>query len=340
MNPTAVENGTNEVPRISSIDNDCFPAVGGSIVVVAKCPIPGKSKTRLIPLLGEEGSVRLAKSMLSDVLRTIDGCRELKRVRKVLLFAPGTLDGRERMEAILDDLGLTTTSEEDCDASPGQQWHLLPMMSSTQSNDLRSHDLGAKLEDALVRVRALSSTDDSNNNGGGGVIFLGMDAPILPLDDMVTGLARAAGNSKDAGATLCPARDGGYAMLCVPQRADPSKTFSNLYWSHAWTGMSQAKALTDQGIPVSIGTMVRDVDEASDVRELCHHLGIGTLEETPSANASTAATTKKKNLEFPGGKWWSPDIAEGRGGVTSSHPTCQFTRQALLSIRLDEPRDR
>lgn len=49
-------------------------SVEGSIVVVAKCPIPGSSKTRLIPLLGKEGSVRLARSMLSDVLKTIDGC--------------------------------------------------------------------------------------------------------------------------------------------------------------------------------------------------------------------------------------------------------------------------
>lgn len=48
--------------------------VQGCVVVFAKCPIPGKSKTRLIPLLGEEGSVRLAKGMLSDVLKTIDGC--------------------------------------------------------------------------------------------------------------------------------------------------------------------------------------------------------------------------------------------------------------------------
>ena len=48
--------------------------VKGSIVVVAKCPIPGKSKTRLIPLLGEEGSVRLARGMLSDVIKTIDRC--------------------------------------------------------------------------------------------------------------------------------------------------------------------------------------------------------------------------------------------------------------------------
>lgn len=45
-----------------------------SIVVVAKCPIPGQSKTRLIDLLGEEGSAVLAKAMLADVLTCISHC--------------------------------------------------------------------------------------------------------------------------------------------------------------------------------------------------------------------------------------------------------------------------
>jgi hypothetical protein len=52
----------------------CSNVARGSIVLVAKCPIPGKSKTRLIPLLGPEGSVVLAKAMLSDVLTTLTEC--------------------------------------------------------------------------------------------------------------------------------------------------------------------------------------------------------------------------------------------------------------------------
>jgi glycosyltransferase A (GT-A) superfamily protein (DUF2064 family) len=46
----------------------------GAIVVVAKCPVPGKSKTRLIPLLGLSDSATLAKAMLSDVLLTLEKC--------------------------------------------------------------------------------------------------------------------------------------------------------------------------------------------------------------------------------------------------------------------------
>lgn len=45
-----------------------------TIVVVAKCPIPGKTKTRLVPLLGETSSAELAKSMLADILLCLCSC--------------------------------------------------------------------------------------------------------------------------------------------------------------------------------------------------------------------------------------------------------------------------
>jgi len=308
--------------------------VEGTIVVVAKCPIPGKSKTRLIPLLGKEGSVRLAKSMLSDVLKTIDGCSELENVRKILLYAPGTPEGLETMEVILEELNLGTKGEDNPNS-----WHLLPMISSSSQtkDDLRSHDLGAKLEDALTRARTLEEPTKR-----GGVVFLGMDAPILPLDDIVGSFKRAAGATPSA--TLCPAFDGGYAMLCVPPDACPSETFRNLYWSHPWTGMSQTKALTDQGIFVTIGTVVSDIDETSDVQELCRYLGIPTPQQqsspqqqqqqqtTPTPVNGTKnnnSKTAKKNLEFP--CRWCEETAVGKSTtiVTSTHPTCHFSRMVL-----------
>ena len=57
-----------------------------SIVVVAKCPIPGQSKTRLIPVLGEEGSAALAKSMLADVLTVVTDCVSINNHRLCCLL--------------------------------------------------------------------------------------------------------------------------------------------------------------------------------------------------------------------------------------------------------------
>jgi glycosyltransferase A (GT-A) superfamily protein (DUF2064 family) len=49
-------------------------SVGGAIVVIAKCPISGVSKTRCAPLLGYDGAASLAKAMLSDILVTLSEC--------------------------------------------------------------------------------------------------------------------------------------------------------------------------------------------------------------------------------------------------------------------------
>jgi glycosyltransferase A (GT-A) superfamily protein (DUF2064 family) len=62
----------------------------GSIVVVAKCPLPGQSKTRLIPLLGPQGSAALAKAMLLDVLTTLTACVSclVQQIKYILFDAP------------------------------------------------------------------------------------------------------------------------------------------------------------------------------------------------------------------------------------------------------------
>jgi glycosyltransferase A (GT-A) superfamily protein (DUF2064 family) len=66
---------TNKESGATALDPS---AVTGCVVVVAKCPIPGKSKTRLVPLLGNDGSSQLAKAMLSDVLMTLEHCVSFK----------------------------------------------------------------------------------------------------------------------------------------------------------------------------------------------------------------------------------------------------------------------
>ena len=43
-------------------------AVDTRVVIFAKAPVPGRAKTRLIPLLGEAGAARLAQRMLADTI--------------------------------------------------------------------------------------------------------------------------------------------------------------------------------------------------------------------------------------------------------------------------------
>lgn len=302
------------------------------------------------------------------------------------MYAPGTSEGLERMKTLFHELDLKATtisesataraldlesySDDDCSDNNEieEPWILLPMTSSSSGKDLRSHDLGAKLEDALVRGRELEQQQSKQQRQRHGVVFLGIDAPILPLDDIVEGLKRAvssaAGTTQEeeqetttsiisntaAAATLCPALDGGYVMLCVPPAADPTRTFSGMYWSHALTGMSQIKALTDQGIPVLVGKIVRDVDETDDVTDLCRSLSTSLtspgqqnyINKEDQQNKGEHEPAKK-NLEYPCG--WSSLGSTAVGTredvivsttVTSSHPICHFTRRTLMEAGLLE----
>ncbi|KAI2506018.1 hypothetical protein MHU86_8429 [Fragilaria crotonensis] len=207
----------------------------GVIVVVAKCPLPGTSKTRLIPLLGEDGSANLAKAMLSDILLSL--VQYMKGYDIILYYAPGTDEGRMHMHVLLHELGIVDDVE------------LLPML----YGDLRGQDLGDQLSNAFYESRRRIKS--------GNVMFLGMDSPELPIEELEEAFRHP------MSATLCPSHDGGYGMLCVPLDA-PDDIFSNVLWSHPLTALSQLKVLTDRQVSTRLGRIMYDVDEPEDVRKL------------------------------------------------------------------------
>lgn len=258
--------------------------VEGAIIVVAKCPLPGKSKTRLLPLLGEQGSATLAKAMLCDVLATL--VNYFPSTLKILYYAPGTEEGRKYMQQHIIQQELEITSDDII--------HLLPM---PQGTNLQQADLGYLLQNALGQAKQLLAP------GKGGIVFLGMDSPELPLEEITKALQRT-----DGEATLCPSQDGGYGMLCVSQ-ACPSKVFDDILWSHPLTALAQIKALTDQSITVRIGRIMHDIDEPEDVRQLIQKLrsqqkegqrilpNFKVLENSSTSNPVSSIAVEEENGE-------------------------------------------
>jgi rSAM/selenodomain-associated transferase 1 len=51
-----------------------------SLIVIAKAPLPGRAKTRLIPALGEAGAAAVAEASLSDTLHAVAEARAKRRV--------------------------------------------------------------------------------------------------------------------------------------------------------------------------------------------------------------------------------------------------------------------
>ena len=299
----------------------------GSIVVVAKCPIPGQCKTRLLPLLGAAGAATLARAMLSDILVTLSTRHPLLlqqqqqsvQVQKILLYAPLNENGQQMMQQILHETHLheypdnasptdAAHSHAAAAAAAAASWILMPMLSGDNddddddgssndddNDDWQSSDLGAKLASALRRVRQIAKQQQQQpeqHQPPGPVVFLGMDAPELPLDEICAALLVSSPESTST-AVLCPASDGGYGMLSVPPNVDDAHAhadvFADMLWSHPLTDLCQIKALTDAGVTSTrIGKLMHDVDEPDDVAALAQRLSSLSTSTEPQQQPKTS----------------------------------------------------
>jgi hypothetical protein len=211
----------------------------------------------------------------------------------VLLYAPPNPQGLEMMQSLLLHMELYERYQA--------EWDLLPM----HSNDLQASHLGIQLTDALIRVRHLQSDPLP-------VLFVGMDAPELPLDELERAL-----QTPDM-TVLCPSADGGYGMLSVPASVDPHQVFEGVVWSHSLTAVSQLKALTDRGVSVRLGRLMHDIDTPDDVHALVERLKLGNSTTTSNDNTNGAGTCLYKSTSSTG-----PHSMD-----------CTHTRAALQSMNL------
>ena len=69
-------------------------------------------------------------------------------------------------------------------------------------------------------------------------------------------------------AAVCPASDGGYTLLALPEGADERLCFSDVRWSAGDTCLSQLQALTRAGLTSAVLETHSDVDELPDLRAL------------------------------------------------------------------------
>lgn len=68
-----------------------------AIGIICKTPIPGQSKTRLIPLVGAEGAAELAGCFLRDIAATISDLPATLACRGYAIFAPEGSEARLRV---------------------------------------------------------------------------------------------------------------------------------------------------------------------------------------------------------------------------------------------------
>ena len=200
------------------------------VILVAKHPTKGKSKTRLTKCIGDVMALEFANAMLDDTIERLgkgDG-------ERVLYYAPASAK---------------TSFKERCDRSK-QNWTLIPM---PVTQNLKSKCLTDLLKHALITIRRGRNEHDV-------VCFCGMDSPTLSLET-IRYSARVAESGK---AHIVPANDGGYVLLSLPSNIS-ARVFENVVWSSDRTLSTQCDQIRHLGVDVEISDDVHlDIDEACD----------------------------------------------------------------------------
>ena len=181
-----------------------------TLLLIAKCPALGTSKSRLVPVMGADATLQLATAMLLDILHNLGTSHALQAVRKVLVFAPSS--ARAEAERLVAEAGATG------------RWEFLP--ASLPDDGLTSMDLTRVLKAAYTEARRVTT---------GSVVLIGMDTPELCPSSVVHATAATAHHQH---AYICPADDGGYVLLGLPPAA-PEQVFEGVTWSCNTTCINQ-----------------------------------------------------------------------------------------------------
>lgn len=295
-----------------------------AIVIVAKCPIAGSSKTRLAKtgLLNDDGCATMARAMLCDIITSINNSDELRNCVKFIYHAPSNEEGRRMIQDICTSLNVAFVSssreeDEDTDTSTNASGIQQPVQSNINdgcllwnicampSGSLQSSDLGNKLAGILEQTRTILHSrygDAAPSDFAPSVAFVGMDSPELPLSEISYALELASRREQHEckrKAYLNPSHDGGYGMLCVPYHAKTA-VFEGVRWSDPLTAVSQIKAMTDCGIDVELGSLMRDIDEAEDLIEFANRLSVlrrgGSKGGSDKVETGVSATADKDDV--------------------------------------------
>jgi len=214
-----------------------------TLLLFAKYPRAGLAKTRLIPALGAAGAARLAEAFMLDFLERLAREEFGADVRRVLCFDPP--DAADDFRALLArekpgaDLPQALAARE----KGAGGFTLVPQAAG---------NLGERLAAALEHA------------SGGPAIFVGADAPDLPLAE----IAAAIQHAREGRAYLQRACDGGYVLLALPAGATRD-VFSAITWSAATTAAQQAERIRAAKLELVESAQVwPDVDEPADLPSL------------------------------------------------------------------------
>ncbi|MBW1636716.1 MAG: TIGR04282 family arsenosugar biosynthesis glycosyltransferase [Deltaproteobacteria bacterium] len=197
------------------------------IIIFSRYPVPGKTKTRLIPLLGAQKAAQLQRTMTEKITGETLKVTERYSVPFSVFYTDGT---REEMTSWLGS---------------SFNYHL-------QSKG----DIGNRMDDAFTRIFADGLTRS--------VILIGSDIPEITAEIITDGFLSLENNdtvigpSKDGGYYLI-----GMKSEDAPQLR--KLLFRQMPWSTSAVAKITGERLAKSGYSCSLLPLLHDIDQPEDV---------------------------------------------------------------------------
>jgi len=237
------------------------------LIIFTRYPEPGKTKTRLIPLLGAEGAARLQRQMTEQTLAQVKELKAFRPLSVEVHFAGGN------QQLMQDWLGSNTRR----DTSPPTpllqgEGSIPPPFPSREGGGMgglgvsypSSIGLGSDIiyrqqsEGDLGRRMALAFKE-SFSAGMTGVVIIGTDCPDLNAQLMVKAFHAIEQNDL----VLGPALDGGYYLIGL-RRLIP-ELFTGISWSTAEV-LEQTRSIAERlDLAIAFLPLLNDIDRPEDL---------------------------------------------------------------------------
>lgn len=201
------------------------------LLIMAKAPVPGEVKTRLVPAFTPHQAAALAAAALLD---TLDACRTAaaRACAEVVVALSGDLNRAMAADALSGALGRV---------------RVIPQRG-----------------DGLAQRLAFAHTDAAGDFGN--CLQLGMDTPHVAPDTLADGLVRIS-SLPGPDALLGPAVDGGWWALAL-RRAGTARCLTRVAMSTSHTGDDTLAALRADRHRVDLMPLLRDVDTVDDLEQV------------------------------------------------------------------------
>lgn len=206
-----------------------------TLILFARAPVAGKTRTRLAKDRGDEQALRLATGFLTDVAAT---CGQWRREHG------GAIDANRKLAFYVDDPGDPVVVD-------------LAFHAGARLERQQGDDPGQRLQHAF---------DAELARGARAVCAVSTDSPTLPLH-LLDHAFRALLWER---VILGPTFEGGY-WLVGTQRPAPTM-FTSIPWSTPAVLAKTAALLSTQGIAPHLLPFWYDVDAAADLERLVWHL--------------------------------------------------------------------